>query len=212
LLGNWGLNTKFPASAEFPLKMYYSDFDKNGSTETILAYEKNENYYPVNGLDELVGQLSYLRKKFPAYKNFAGKTIEEVFAKETLNEAKLLEVHTMASGYLLNQDGKFIFKPFENALQAAPILAFLKADFNKDDQEEVLVAGNYFGVTPYHGRFNALAGNIITQNGEIIEGAELGLNLTQKSVRSLDFVTFRGVHYLMLSINNGKPEFYKLMN
>jgi hypothetical protein len=212
LLGNWGLNTKFPASAEFPLKMYYSDFDKNGSTETIIAYAKNEKYYTANGLDELVGQLSYLRKKFPEYKDFAGKTIEDIFEKEALDEAKLLKVHTMASGYLLNQDGKFNFKPFKNALQVAPILAFLKADFNKDNQDEVLVAGNYFGVTPYHGRFDALAGNIITQNGEILEGVEIGLNLTQKSVRSMDIVTFNGIDYLMLSLNNGKPEFYKLKN
>jgi hypothetical protein len=212
LLGNWGLNTKFPASAEFPLKMFYSDFDKNGSTETILAYAKNQKYYPANGLDELVGQLSYLRKKFPKYKDFAGKTIEEVFEKESLEEAKLLKVHTMASGYLLNQEGKYIFKPFESALQVAPILAFLKADFNKDNQEEVLVAGNYFGITPYHGRFDALAGNIITKNGEVLEGVELGLNLTQKSVRSLDLINFKGKDYLMLSLNNGKPQFYKLNN
>ncbi|MBZ9630183.1 VCBS repeat-containing protein [Salegentibacter sp. LM13S] len=212
LLGNWGLNTKFPASAEFPLKMYYSDFDKNGSTETIITYAKNEQYYPANGLDELVGQLSYLRKKFPEYKDFAGKTIEDIFEKEVLEEAKLLKVHTMASGYLLNKDGKFIFEHFENALQVTPILAFLKADFNKDTLEEVLVAGNYFGVTPYHGRFDALAGNIITQNGKILEGVELGLNLTQKSVRSLDIVTFKGIDYLMVGINNGKPEFYKLNN
>ena len=118
----------------------------------------------------------------------------------------------MASGYLLNQEGKYIFKPFESALQVAPILAFLKADFNKDNQEEVLVAGNYFGITPYHGRFDALAGNIITQNGEVLEGVELGLNLTQKSVRSLDLINFKGKDYLMLSLNNGKPQFYKLNN
>ncbi|MGA6925543.1 MAG: VCBS repeat-containing protein, partial [Desulfosarcina sp.] len=210
LLGNWGLNTKFAASAEFPLKMYYSDFDNNGNTETIVAYAKNEKYYPANGLDDLVVQLSYLRKKFPTYKDFAGKTIENIFEKEALEKAKLLEVHTMASGYLLNQDGKFTFKPFRNALQVAPILAFLKADFNKDNQEEVLVAGNYFGVTPYHGRFDALAGNIITKNGEILEGIEIGLNLTQKSVRSLDIISISGNDYLMVSLNNGKPEFYKL--
>ncbi|WP_282018963.1 VCBS repeat-containing protein [Salegentibacter mishustinae] len=210
LLGNWGQNTKFQASEEFPLKMYYSDFDNNGSTETIVAYAKNKKYYPANGLDELVGQLSYLRKKFPAYKDFAGKSIENIFDKEVLEKAKVLEVHTMASGYLLNKDGKFTFRAFKNALQVAPILAFLKADFDKDNQEEVLVAGNYFGVTPYHGRFDALAGNILTKKGEILEGVEIGLNLTQKSVRNLDIVSFRGNDYLMVSLNNGKPEFYKL--
>ncbi len=41
LLGNWGLNTKFKASENAPMKMYYADFDKNGSTETIVCIEKN---------------------------------------------------------------------------------------------------------------------------------------------------------------------------
>src|SRR5690606_33773615 len=45
LLGNWGLNTKFSASQEHPLKMYYADFDDNGGTETVLAYAKEGKYY-----------------------------------------------------------------------------------------------------------------------------------------------------------------------
>ena len=64
LLGNWGTNTKFKASNKYPLKMYYADFDLNGNTETIITIEKNGNYYPFLGLDELSGQLVSLRKKF----------------------------------------------------------------------------------------------------------------------------------------------------
>jgi enediyne biosynthesis protein E4 len=41
LVGNWGLNSKFKASQEFPMKMYYDDFDGNGNFETIVAIEKN---------------------------------------------------------------------------------------------------------------------------------------------------------------------------
>jgi hypothetical protein len=39
LVGNWGLNSKFTAQ-DFPMKMYYDDFDANGSFETIVATEK----------------------------------------------------------------------------------------------------------------------------------------------------------------------------
>ncbi|MGB8706054.1 MAG: VCBS repeat-containing protein, partial [Gillisia sp.] len=106
LLGNWGTNTKFEASDKFPLKMYYSDFDKNGSTETILASEKDGKYYTLDGLDELSDQLSsLLRKKFPSYKSFAGKTVEEVIGEDLLSKAKLLEVNNLQSGYLKNEDG-----------------------------------------------------------------------------------------------------------
>jgi hypothetical protein len=43
LVGNWGLNSKFTASQEFPMKMY-DDFDANGSFETIVAKKKEGSY------------------------------------------------------------------------------------------------------------------------------------------------------------------------
>jgi hypothetical protein len=54
------------------MKMYYDDFDANGSFETIVATEK-EGSYPILGMDDLAEQFSGLKKKFPSYKAFAGK-------------------------------------------------------------------------------------------------------------------------------------------
>ncbi|MEX2594374.1 MAG: VCBS repeat-containing protein [Anditalea sp.] len=209
LLGNWGLNTKFTAKEKYPLKMYYADFDDNGSTETILAYEKKGKYYTVAGLDELGSQMSFLKKKFTAYKDFAGKPLEEIFDKDQLENADLLTVNNMASGYLINSGGKFTFEAFDASLQVAPLTAFLKFDFNKDGKEEVLAGGNYFGVTPFHGRFGSLSGNIINSGGETIDGNRLGLNFTQKAVRSLDIINFQGSPYLLVTFNNDKPDVYK---
>lgn len=210
LLGNWGLNTKFTAKDSSPLKMYYSDFDENGSTETIMAYQKNGQYFTVSGLSELGSQMNFLKKKFTSHKEFAGKPIEEIFSKEQLENAKLFTVKNLASGYLLNSEGKFTFEAFDAALQMAPITAFLKFDFNHDGKEEVLVGGNYFGVTPYHGRFGSLSGNIVTSEGEILEGNKLGLSFTQKSVRGLDIVNFQGSVYLLVTYNDEEHEIYQL--
>ncbi len=63
LLGNWGMNSKFNASETYPLKMYYDDFDNNGTFETIVAKEKNGKYYTTMGLDELTEQFSGMLKK-----------------------------------------------------------------------------------------------------------------------------------------------------
>ena len=210
LLGNWGLNTKLKANRDNPLKMYYLDFDANGSTETILAQEKNGNYYPVNGLDMLVGQLAYLRKKFPDYKSFAGKTIEEIFDKKQLEKAEILKVETLASGYLLNENGNFSFKAFKNPLQVAPITAFLEHDFNKDGKTEVLVGGNYFGTIPYHGKFDQLAGIMLQSVDTLMEAKDLGINFTQKAVISFNILNLEDREYLLVTYNNNKPEVYKL--
>lgn len=209
LLGNWGLNTKLKASAEHPLKLYYKDFDQNGLSETILAMEKDGRYYMPYGLDELSSQLNQMRKKFTQYKDFAGKSIDEIFSKDDLNSADLLEVHTLSSGYLENNKGTFKFKTFKNELQTAPIQAMLSYDFNEDGKEEVLVGGNYFGVTPYHGRFDAMGGMLMLNQDKILDSYEIGLNLSQKSVKDFSIIKIANKSYLIVTINNSEIEIYE---
>ena len=211
LLGNWGLNSKFKASADYPLKMYYSDFDNNKQTETIVCTEKNGLYYPLLGLDDLAGQLVSLRKKFNTYKSFAGKSIDQILDKELLANAKILEVETLQSGYLKNEDGKFTFVPFNESLQVAPILAFLEADFDLDGKTEVLTAGNYFGVKPYHGRFDAFSGALIKDTTNISLGYTLGLNLQHKSTRDLSLLKVFNKSYVLVTYNNEAAEVYQIL-
>ena len=211
LLGNWGMNTKFKASDKYPMKMYYSDFDKNGRTETIVTTEKGGQYFSLLGLDELSDQLVSLRKKFTTYNDFAGKSIEEIFDKKTLNKATVLEVNELQSGYLKNENGQFIFIPFQTNLQIAPITAFLNYDFDNDGRNEILAAGNYFGVTPFHGRFDSFSGALIKSEKEVLLGHEIGLDLAQKSIRHLNIITLKGESYLLVTINNDKVQVYKLI-
>lgn len=209
LLGNWGLNTKFKASSKFPMKMYYADFDENGSTETVVAIEKKGKYVPLLGLDDLASQMVFLRKKFTAYKDFAGKSIEEIFG-EKLQVAKIFNVHTLASGYLKNTNGNFTFVPFANKLQIAPIMDFEAFDFNGDGNLEVLAGGNYFGVIPFHGRFDSFPGALITSDEKIILGSDLGLDFGQKSIRHLKVISVNKKPYLLVINNNDKAEVYEI--
>jgi len=213
ILGNWGTNTKFNASNKYPLRMYYDDFDGNGDTETILACEKNGEYYSLEGFDQLSGQLSSLmRKKFPDYKSFAGKPIDKIFEGNSLSKAKLLEVNILKSGYLKNNAGKFSFIAFKTPLQLAPITAFVTYDFNNDGKLEVLAAGNYFGLKPYHGRLDAFSGALILDENNIIPANYLGLELSKKSVRHLNVLELNSHKYLLITVNDGPAEVYKLMN
>src|SRR5690606_14591763 len=176
---------KFTASLEAPLKMYYGDFDANKLTETIVAMEKDGKYFPLAGMDELAEQMvSLIRKKYTNYKDFAGQTLEEIFPEELLEKAALFEVHELASGWLENRDSGLVFHSFPESLQVAPLTAFLQYDFNGDGQQEVLAAGNYFGVIPYHGRFDSFPGALIYNRDEVVSTDELGLNFLQKAVRS----------------------------
>jgi enediyne biosynthesis protein E4 len=211
LVGNWGMNSKFKASAEFPMKMYYDDFDTNETFETIVAIEKGGKYYTTLGLDELVEEFSGpLKKKFTSYKSFAGKTLEEVFDIKMLEKAKLYQVENLKSGYLRNDKGKFVFVAFDNKLQVAPITSFVKSNFDADAREEVFAAGNYFGVTPYHSRFDGFSGALIKNQKTIYLGNQIGIDLTQKAVRNLNIINQNGKKYLLVTINNKRAELYQI--
>ena len=212
LLGNWGTNNKFKASDQYPMKMYYHDLDKNGKTEVIISIEKNGEYYPLLGLDELGGQMVSLRKKYTSYKEFAGQTIEEIFKELNLDEATLFTVDKLQSGYLKNDQGKFSFVPFPTKMQVSPITSFLSFDFDKDGENEILAGGNYFGVQPFHGRFDSFAGALIKSTTDIYLGNEIGLDLTGKSVRHLNIITLKNKPYLLVTINNDAAEVYNLKN
>jgi len=213
LLGNWGLNSKFHASQEFPLKMYVDDFDGNGQIETLIALEKNGKYYPVNSKDEidrLMGDIT--RKQFPHYRDFAGKTMEQVFGKQALAKASLLEVNTLASGYLSNNGETFSFVPLEDEFQISPINRFLVDDLNADGKEDILIAPNFLGVTPYHGRFVSNTGTILSGDGRILDGLETGINFSQKEIRRITRITVDNENYLLAAPNNDYLIWYKVKN
>ncbi len=213
LLGNWGLNSKFHASQEFPLKMYVDDFDGNGQIETLIALEKKGKYYPVNSKDEIDSQLEGMtRERFLYYRDFAGKTMEEVFGKQALAKASLLEVNTLASGYLRNDGGTFSFIPLEDEFQISPINRFLVDDLNADGKEDILIAANFLGVTPYHGRFVSNTGTILSGDGRILDGLETGINFSQKEIRRISRITVDNENYLLAAPNNDYLLWYKIKN
>ncbi len=208
ILGNWGLNSKLKATNKHPIRMYYADFDANGTSETVVALEKNGAYYPLLGLNELAEQLVYLRKKFVSYTEFAGKTMEEVFGAEALEKAKQFQVNTLASGYLRNDQGRFSWHAFPAELQVAPIKAF--TSFSEENNNIVLAGGNYFGVIPFHGRFDSFSGSVIRSEKEQESVTAYGLDFYQKSVRHLKTITITNKTHLLVVYNNETSQVYEL--
>lgn len=212
LLGNWGLNSKLVATESNPIKMYYNDFDGNGQTETIVACFKNDGYYPINSFDELSSQLVQLKKKYNTYTEFAGQNISQIFNETALESSEVLLVHRLESGVLRNENGKFNFEPFDQYLQLSPLLDFVSFDFDNNGQEEVLVGGNYFGVTPYHGRFDSFPGALINSEGNVTLTPTLGLDLSNKSVRHLKIITINNKPHLLVVNNNDKAFIFEIRN
>jgi hypothetical protein len=166
LLGNYGLNSKLPASVAYPLKMYVGDFDHNGKPEQILALAKKGIYFPFLGTEDLQMQLPYLKKKYLSYSKMAGESIQSIFGP-ALDSARLFEATTMESLVLIN-DGKggFTVKPLPFPMQWAPIYAFCVAHFNHKDPLDLLAGGGFYGVRPFEGRYDAMPPTLASGDGQ----------------------------------------------
>ena len=46
VLGNHGLNTRFKATVEKPIRMFVNDFDQNGSVEHVFVQKVGDKHIP----------------------------------------------------------------------------------------------------------------------------------------------------------------------
>ena len=165
IAGNYGLNSKLHASATEPLTMYLEDFDENGQVDRVLSYRSKGKEYPFLGKDEMERAIPGIQKKYLLYRDYAGKTVQEIFGA-ALHTGTRLEVQTMASGIFYNQGGdRFKFSPLPNQDQVSPLFALLPEDINQDGKTDLLSGGNFYGVTPYEGRYDADWGAVSLNDG-----------------------------------------------
>jgi len=212
LLGNWGLNTRFKASKKEPLKMLVGDLLKNNKWLTLVSFSKNKTYYSINTKEQLQQVLgSYIATKFKSYKDFAGKSFDQIIDTKLQTKGLLKTVQNLSSGYLENRNGNYLFKAFNEKLQLSPITCFLKEDFNKDGLEEVLVAGNIFEVPPYQGKLDGNLGYMLHTGGKLTSGLDLGLTIGNKQVKQLEMLKIGNDNYLIVVVNNDKTIIYKVI-
>ena len=154
LAGNWGHNSKLYSGKNGPLKLYVKDFDGNGSVEQVMAYTVNEKEYTFLAKDELERSLPVLKKAYLKYSEVAGKTVDYMFY-DLFKDYTTLKAETLGSCYFIN-DGKGNFNKRElpDEIQMAPVFSFTSLSAN--NKGPYMAAGNFYGVVPYEGRYDAL--------------------------------------------------------
>jgi hypothetical protein len=156
VLGNLGLNSYIKATKEQPARLYVYDFGHNGTLEQILTFYKNGVSYPLAGRDEIVRTITSLRDKYPSYASYGASRAEDIFPDSELTRAKVLEAHTFASSVALNNgNGTFSLRPLPAEAQFTPVYASVAEDFDGDGRTDILLGGNFYGVTPVRGRYDA---------------------------------------------------------
>jgi enediyne biosynthesis protein E4 len=165
VVGNLGLNNKFARDPNPILKMYYGDIDGNEKNEQLLTYNRGNDFYPVNSKDDLGKSLpSIINKRYTTYKDFAGKTIDELFTSSELNKMQTKYVDNFATVYLLNNGNKtFTISQLPKLAQVSRIFSILPFDYNNDKRIDLLIGGNFYNVNPYQGIYDGFNG-LVLQN------------------------------------------------
>ena len=164
--GNLGQNAYLRADAEHPVRLYGSDFDANGQPDQVLTLYKNGNEYLFASLHELLLQFPTLAARYPTYAAFRGSRPEDLFGKEALANAEVKAAYTFDTVYGKNDgDGTFTLHPLPRQAQLAPVHALLAEDFDGDGNKDLILAGNFDGVPPRRGRYDAGYGWLLRGDG-----------------------------------------------
>jgi hypothetical protein len=212
--GNNGLNSKIRADKDHPAKLYVSDFDNNGREECIPVYYKTDGKaYPFNLYGDMMAELPILKKKFLKYKQFAGIGIDALFTSEQLAKA---EVHTVVQTQtcVFYNDGKgdFTMTPLPVRAQFSPVFAALMLDISGKGQKDIFLGGNFYGLKPEVGRYDASYGVTLLggQNHSFTYAApaKTGLFVTGE-VRDIKQIATKNGTYILVARNNEALQIFK---
>lgn len=165
-VGNFGLNTKYNATAKKPARLYYGDFDGSGKSQIIEAKLAEEGLLPVRGKSCSQRAMPMLKEKFPTFQSFATATLRDIYSEATIDKAAKFEANELQSGLLIN-DGKghFAFQPLPRVAQASPVFGLGLSDVDGDGNLDLLLAQNFYAPQPETGNMDGGVGLLLLGNG-----------------------------------------------
>jgi hypothetical protein len=212
VMGNRGLNSLIKGNINEPCTIYAKDFDNNGSYDAVLGYYNQGKCYPLFSRDQLIDQLPSMRKKFVRYKDYSGKTLDEIF---TVNEKKDMEVfktNFFASGVLMNGgNNTFRFIPFPDKAQFSTINDVVIDDLDNDGIKDILVCGNSDDASVIVGVYDATSAMLLkgTGNGNFaaVSPVENGLTVRGES-RKMVYLKDKDKTTLIFLKNNAPAQVF----
>jgi enediyne biosynthesis protein E4 len=201
--GNLGLNGPMKASENEPIKIYYADYDGNGSIDPLVGYYEKGVNYPFPSLDILTGQLPSLKKQILYYRDYAKYSLDQLVGITGKKGYLTLYSKVLESCYVRNDGGgKFVLVPLPQQAQIAPVYGMLAEDINEDGNLDLIGVGNSYSPEVVYGRYDAQIGftflgdgkgnfNYVntTESGFFVNGDAKGLARIETSKGSMMVVT-----------------------
>ncbi|MGF1671018.1 MAG: VCBS repeat-containing protein [Balneolaceae bacterium] len=211
IAGNFGLNSRFTATTDSPLRLYLNDFEGTGQSVPVIANYRDRSWYTLETMDELVLQLRSLGRKFQSYEEFSVTPISRMLDQELLNQSVQKEIHMLESVLFKNDgNGRFSINKLPFLAQISPVKGIESGDITGDGYNDLLLTGNLFDVKPsMGGRQDAGRGLMLKGNGnsnfEPVEFNESGFLVNGESRRSKILNSINGNRYVIVARYDDTP-------
>ena len=186
VVGNRGLNSNIKGNINEPCTIYAKDFDNNGSYDAILGYYQWGKCYPLYSRDQLIDQVPSMRKKFVRYKDYSGKTMDQILTATEKANMEVFKTNFFESGVLMNEgNNTFRFIPFPEKAQFSTINDMVIDDMDGDGIKDILVCGNSNDAAVMTGVYDATSALLLKGSGggnfTAVPAFENGLNVKGES-------------------------------
>ena len=212
IAGNLGLNSRLKASKQEPIKMYYNDFDDNGTNEQVVSYFVQGKEIPFANKDEIQRQIPLIKKNFLYAEDFAKAKIDEIFSKTKLSSSTIYNAYHFANTVFIN-DGKGNFSPIVLPWQAQ-ISTYKTAtlfDANGDALPDVLLMGNFYDNNVQMGRYDADYGTLLINKGKgLFEPSTINGLSIKGQVRKISPIQINHLPNFLLAMNADSLRFIQL--
>lgn len=214
-LGNAGTNTQFRASPDQPIRMYAGDFNSDQVIDPLIFYYIGGKSWPLASRDELLDQVSTLRKKFIKYEDYSNAAIDDILSDEQQEKSYKFSAYRLESCWLENIDGKTLkMRTLPSMAQISPVNAVLSLPPGSGHTTGFLLGGNFYPYKPQLGRSDASFGLILNYDNHDLKvnGGMLSNVWLTGDIRDMEFVRFKaGATKIIASRNNDTPLLFELV-
>jgi hypothetical protein len=183
IASNWGLNSSYyqPTASE-PARLYFGDFDGNGTMDLLEAYTDPESgrVVPRRDLMILMKGLPLIRTRFPTHAEYSRADINTVLG-EQFPKAQQAQAKTLASMLFLNRGDHFEAKLLPEQAQYSPAFGVNVADMDGDGYEDIFLSQNFFAMRLEEPRLDAGRGLWLRGDGtgqlRSVPGQESGVEV-----------------------------------
>ncbi|MGC6421528.1 MAG: VCBS repeat-containing protein [Flavobacteriaceae bacterium] len=207
IAGNMGRNNFF----EKEMRLYVSDFDKNGWLDQIMTFKRGDQYYPILDKDELISQIPSLKKKIVYYSDYAEKSMRELFVPNMLETALKYDLDLLETSVFTNTNGTFepIDLPIE--IQYSSVYSLLETDIDKDGVLDIVFGGNQYNIKPQFGRQDASKGGVLfgELKSEMYGVREFQSLSIDGQIREIKQIKLKDKKGIIFARNNDKPVFWE---